>query len=114
MAEESAVNYWVRRYQQCLTSCVPRYKPLVNTSSKESLKAMTLQANRVPSVIACLLLYRDKWWIPILMSSTPLAPILAYDSGTAATFAHLSAKRIRDHRVPHVTDSSRSVTHCRG
>lgn len=93
MAEESAVNYWeVRHYQQrvwvcillqqkyghvafdstqkaVLTSCVLRYKPLINTSSDRK-KLVGEDAPNEEGFINCCFSFtirRDKWGIPSMI-----------------------------------------------
>ncbi|KAG2340447.1 hypothetical protein BDR05DRAFT_966705 [Suillus weaverae] len=75
MAEESAVNYWEKyghvafdsSQKAVLTSCVLRYKPLINTQSQ------TLKKEDVPNeegFVNCCFSFtirRDKWGIPSMI-----------------------------------------------
>jgi hypothetical protein len=77
MAEESAVNYWEKyghvafdsTQKAVLTSCVLRYKPLINTSSDRK-KFEDEDAPSEEGFINCCFSFtirRDKWGIPSMI-----------------------------------------------
>ncbi|KAG1896510.1 uncharacterized protein F5891DRAFT_1052826 [Suillus fuscotomentosus] len=75
MAEESAVNYWEKyghvafdsSQKAVLTSCVLRYKPLINTQSQSPKKEDVPNEEGFVNCCFSFTIRRDKWGIPSMI-----------------------------------------------
>ncbi|KAG2360306.1 hypothetical protein BDR07DRAFT_1487137 [Suillus spraguei] len=75
MAEESAVNYWEKyghvafdsSQKAVLTSCVLRYKPLINTQSQTPKKEDVPNEEGFVNCCFSFTIRRDKWGIPSMI-----------------------------------------------